>query len=141
MVDSRTPIMGLQQQKYGIIWDFLEMIIILLQPRANGVTLTRSSCRRIATLFRFLTCTHLQTYIYASSNKSTFSFLILIITILITRHSPWAIIEYHHCNPLITQAFTVGHSRKMALNLNAGVIAGLGATVLLFALGLLFTAL
>jgi hypothetical protein len=29
----------------------------------------------------------------------------------------------------------------MALNLNAGVIAGLGATVLLFALGLLFTAL
>jgi hypothetical protein len=39
------------------------------------------------------------------------------------------------------QAFTVGHSRKMALNLNAGVIAGLGATVLLFALGLLFTAL
>ena len=35
----------------------------------------------------------------------------------------------------------MGHSRKMALNLNAGVIAGLGATVLLFALGLLFTAL
>ena len=42
---------------------------------------------------------------------------------------------------MIIQAFTVGHSRKMALNLNAGVIAGLGATVLLFALGLLFTAL
>ena len=41
----------------------------------------------------------------------------------------------------LSQAFTVGHSRKMALNLNAGVIAGLGATVLLFALGLLFTAL
>ena len=35
----------------------------------------------------------------------------------------------------------MGHSRKMALNLNMGVIAGLGATVLLFALGLLFTAL
>ena len=29
----------------------------------------------------------------------------------------------------------------MALNLNAGMIAGLGARVLLFALGLLFTAL
>ena len=41
----------------------------------------------------------------------------------------------------LVQAITLGHSRKMALNLNAGVIAGLGATVLLFALGLLFTAL
>ena len=30
----------------------------------------------------------------------------------------------------LVKAFKVGHSRKMALNLNAGVIAGLGATVL-----------
>ena len=41
----------------------------------------------------------------------------------------------------LVQAITLGHSRTMALNLNAGVIAGLGATVLMFALGLLFTAL
>ena len=44
--------------------------------------------------------------------------------------------DCHLVQPIILQ-----HSRKMALNLNAGVIAGLGATVLLFALGLLFTAL
>ena len=39
------------------------------------------------------------------------------------------------------QAYTVIHSRHLALNLNAGVIAGLGVTVLLVAVALLSVAM